>query len=71
MVEEPNLKDHSFVGLVGHVGSATISLSLRSLGSNIYTYLRVWSAIASDIKADLWIFQRPKKFLIEAEEIFK
>ena len=53
MVEEPNLKGHLFVGFVGHIGSATISLSLRSLGSKIYTYLRVWSAIASDIKADL------------------
>ena len=53
MVEEPNLKGHLFVGFVGHIGSATISLSLRSLGSKIYTYLLAWSAIASDIKADL------------------
>ena len=47
------LSEKSLNGRVGHVGQATLSHSLRSLGSKMSTYSLFCLAIASDIKADL------------------
>ena len=54
------LSKRSLNAHVGHVGSATTGHNLRSLGSKTSTYSLFCLAIASDIKADLRIFGKPK-----------
>ena len=53
------LSKRSFNGRVGHVGPAAIGRSFKSLDSKTSTYSLFCLAIASDIKADSWIFGKP------------